>query len=129
MWRQDKKQLVTKDSFKKEYGFHPVGWSTTKALAGCVSDGVRGIKGVGEGSVLKYMTNKLPSSSCYHKRLEEGKEEALERNLPLVKLPYKGTPKLQLVKDNPSPKAWRELTERLNMKSLVTRCPFKGGNV
>ena len=43
-----KKNLVTTKSFYEKYGIDPVAWSTVKALAGCTSDNVEGIKGVGK---------------------------------------------------------------------------------
>ncbi|MFH1684757.1 MAG: hypothetical protein ABH983_00465, partial [Candidatus Micrarchaeota archaeon] len=81
---------VTDEAKFKEawYGLDPVKWAFVKAIAGCGSDEVEGISGVGEMSAAKYLVGILPDGKMKDKiESDEGKEIA-KRNVPLVALPY-----------------------------------------
>lgn len=80
--------------------FPPSQWSAIKALAGCKSDTVEGIEGVGEKTAIKYLKDSLKVGSKAYMAIEsEIGKEIYKRNLPLVKLPYEGTPKIKLPKE------------------------------
>ena len=92
------KKLVTAKSFKAIWGIEPVSWSTVKAAAGCISDNVKGIDGVGEKTAVDWLRGVLKEGSKRLKAIDDGLE-TINSNLPLVKLPFKGTPELNIVDD------------------------------
>lgn len=87
----DFKKLYSQADFEKEYfGLKPEKWKYVKAIAGCKSDNVAGIKGVGETYATKYLVGCLKAGKIQNKiTCAEGLKLA-ETNLPLVELPYKG---------------------------------------
>lgn len=97
MYNNQTKKLITSKSFQKLYGCTPKQWIQVKAIAGCKSDNVAGIEGVGEKSVIKYLNGELPKLTKKKEPnksfalIEEFKEEKLKENIPLVKLPLRGT--------------------------------------
>lgn len=89
--------LFSETMFIEEYGIKPILWVDVKAIAGCKSDEVPGIKGVGESSALDFLKNNLTPN---HKRYQsitcpEGKA-IINRNRKLVTLPFKGCPDIVL---------------------------------
>ncbi|RJQ26094.1 hypothetical protein C4577_04130, partial [Candidatus Parcubacteria bacterium] len=111
------KKIISEESFKREWGINPSEWVMVKALAGCSSDHIKGIKGVGEKTAVKHLRNELKQSSkVYSKILTE--YSITERNLPLVRLPFPGTKDFVLVEDRLSQSGWESLSDRLGLKSL-----------
>jgi len=53
------KVLYTRQQFTRDYGITPKQWVDVKAYGGCVSDNVKGIKGVGEKTMCKYILKQL----------------------------------------------------------------------
>ena len=106
------------------YGSLPLGESSrfrvnVKALAGCGSDEVPGIKGIGEITACKYLKNQLKETTAAYKKIVDGKEEATKRNIPLVKLPFDGTPVCKLVEDKFDAEATKELFEYFEFDSFL----------
>ena len=99
-----------------------------KALAGCSTDSVPGIKGVGEKTAIKYLKNELKESSKIYQRIisKEG-WNIYKRNIELVKLPFTGTKIFKLKTDKLSATGWKEVVEQLGMKSIRERMPFGKG--
>jgi DNA polymerase I len=114
------KRHITDDSFKDQYGIEPTQWADVKAIAGCHSDDVPGIDGIGEKSAIDFLTGKLKG-----KRLERIHKcnGTWRANLRFVQLPFEKTPKLVFKTDKFSIPRWRELTTRLGMKSLRDKSP------
>lgn len=80
------KKLFTKDDFVKEYTITPREWIDVKSIAGCHTDNVEGIKGIGEKTVIKYLKDQTKDS--INQRIENHRE-MIKRNRKLVKLPYR----------------------------------------
>lgn len=125
-WRA--KTFYNKNDLKNEYHLtHPSDWAYAKALAGCASDTVPGIPGVGLKTACKYIMDiKLPASKLEAITGPEGKI-AYRRNLPLVKLPHEEFPGVRLV----SPAKERFVTgdlvkifQKYGMKSFVDGRPW-----
>lgn len=85
-------EATFKDAF---FGIPPIKWSFVKAIAGCSSDEVAGIVGVGELTAAKYVAGILQGKSLEKIESPEGKE-IFRRNLPLVALPYNGRKPINL---------------------------------
>lgn len=114
-----KKEIYTIDKFVEEFGINPSQWWKVKTLAGCSSDEVPGIKGIGEKTVCKYLRNKLKETSVAYKKIVDSKEEVEKRNVPLVKLPFVGTPECKLVEDEFDIQTTKELFEYYEFESLL----------
>lgn len=114
-----KKELYTIDKFVDEFGINPNQWWKVKALAGCSSDEVPGIKGIGELTACKYLRNQLKETTATFKKIVDSREEVEARNIPLVKLPFEGTPVCRLQKDEFDLEATKELFEYYEFDSFL----------
>lgn len=117
IWDPRKKKLITEKTFTQEYGVAPTQWADVKAIAGCKSDEIAGIVGVGEKTAIKYLRGELPSHVKTHKAIVKG-DSIWRRNLSLTRLPYSGVRPLELVPDEVTPSKWRCTLKRLGIKSL-----------
>ena len=96
-----KKKQFTKDDFKKEYTIDSREWVNIKCMAGCNSDEVEGIDRVGIDTAIKYLKKQLKEKSKIYQRIVSDKSiEIRDRNIKLVKLPFEGTPKIKVEKNN-----------------------------
>lgn len=89
------RKLITAKSFRKTYGIEPSQWTMVKAIAGCTSDHVAGVKGVAEKSAINYLLNKLPNGAKYNSILRS--RDVIERNIKLVKLPHEKTKNFPII--------------------------------
>ena len=94
IWDPLKKKFFNKKILMETYGVKPSQWAMAKAIGGCIGDNVIGIQGVADpkkqsSKALKYIQKEL-SSGKIKERIEsvEGKK-IIERNLPLVTVPYR----------------------------------------
>ena len=85
-----KEKYVRCDDFISEYGILPSQWGYVKQLAGCTSDNVDGVPGVGTKTAIKYVRKELKEDSKAYKSIMSC-EEVIERNKELVLLPFEGT--------------------------------------
>jgi DNA polymerase I len=119
VWDVIKKRPYTEEKFRKEYGVAPAVWKQVKAIAGCNSDCVPGVRGVGDKTAAKFLAGNLPASRKTAQAISEFVlGGGFKRNLPLVRLPFKGCPTFELREDEYSEKNWNALADRLGMVSL-----------
>ncbi len=105
------KKLYTVGLFREEYGIRPEQWPLVKAIAGCETDNVKGVKGVGEKTAIKAALSKsglIPPTLA---------KTAL-RNLPLVRLPFPDVPDFDLRDDEVTEDGWYEMTRKYGIRSL-----------
>lgn len=97
IWSPKKKTLYTRRQFEKDFdGLHPWWWIKIKAYAGCSTDNIKGIEGVGEKKAYQYCHGQLPEGKI-KKRIESKESEKIfKRNLRLVALPFKGPKSFEL---------------------------------
>ncbi len=90
-------KIVTRESFIKEWNIDPVMWANVKALAGCTSDNIKGVKWIGEKSAAKWFAGTLKSDSSVYKKISDD-IDIHNRNIKLTKLPLEGIelPELRL---------------------------------
>lgn len=122
------KKVETFDSFFKEWRIEPRAWASVKAIAGCSTDQVPGVKGVGEKTAALFLRGELEGryarwNGPIHEWMDDG---GYDKSLQLVKLPLQGCIKPVLVKDSIDLKRWRKLTTRLGMSSLKDTRPGFG---
>lgn len=119
-----KKQIITESWFRKTYGIRPSKWAVVKAIAGCQSDEVKGVGGVGEATALKYLLGELkPESKAYETIKSEEGRAIVRRNRKLVELPYEDCPVPELQDDDISKAKWLEVCNQLGMRSIAQRPP------
>ena len=117
-----KKGLYTLTDFIEEYDITPKEWAEVKAIAGCTSDKLPGIKGIGEKSAIKYIKD-LHLSVGMKKKITEGKE-IIKRNRPIVTLPHKKTKDVKLKKDVVTPARIKTAFETYGMFSFLKEKRF-----
>jgi DNA polymerase-1 len=119
MYHPQKRKMVTKKSFQKEHEVSVKQWPMVKAIAGCSSDNIKGVMGVGEKTAIKYLRGELKKElKTFQDIADNEKNGTIKRNLLLVHLPLSGTKTFSLKEDNLSKSGWRKVTESLGLKSL-----------
>ena len=78
------KKIYTEKDFLEEKDIFPEQWAWVKAVAGCNSDNVKGVVGVGEKTAIKYLKKELKPG----KKFDIIKEFDITFNISLVKLPH-----------------------------------------
>lgn len=118
MWNPIKKQITTDVTFEQEWGISPSQWADVKAIAGCSTDDVDGVQGVGEKTAAKFLSGKLnPTSKAFEKITKAN--EIWRRNLPLVRLPFDGAPSFRLVNDEVTRESLTSVFNDLGFDSLL----------
>jgi len=117
LWNPRKKKPVTEESFREEYKTDPALWPMVKAIAGCSSDNVRGVKGVGEKTAIKFLSGNLKPTTAAFQAIVKSNNK-IKRNLKLVTLPFPGTKTFKLKKDKVTARNWDIIMEELGMKTL-----------
>ena len=90
MWNPTKKKYYTFEDFWAEWGLPPEEWIKIKSFAGCSSDTIPGLPGIGEKTAAKYLRGELKNTTKAYKTLIGG-WEVLQRNIELVELPFPKT--------------------------------------
>lgn len=116
------RRTVTLQSFRKQWGLDPDQWVDIKALAGCSSDDVKGVKGVGETTAAKYLRGQLPAHYAAYKAIEAN-HRTWRRNLKLVTLPYPGCPVFTTQPDEVTAERWAYVADKLGFASIRGAAP------
>lgn len=113
-------KFFTKQDFIKKYGIQPNDWKKVKSVAGCKSDNVPGIVGVGEKTVINYLTGNLPNHYKTYQKIKDKKNVPLVlRNKKLVCLPFEGTPSFNIDFQNvPTRKGIQKAGDRYNFSPI-----------
>jgi 5'-3' exonuclease len=112
--------------FRKKYGVLPHQWAYVKALAGCPTDDVPGVPGVGEKTAIKYLLGTLPKHHKVFGVIEAAAKAGwVKDNLKLVRLPMAGCPEphLDLVEDDVTPEKWARVCRKLGAMHLTRHAP------
>lgn len=122
IWNPQKQFMMTENGFRKKWGLRPRDWIKVKAIAGCSTDDIAGIKGVGEITAAKYLRGELSKGSNAHVAIKAG-QEIIHDNKLLVRLPFPGTHIYQLKEDDVSTDKWNAVMKQLGLRSLFDRVP------
>lgn len=110
--------IVTPSSFREKWNFEACDWWKVKALAGCDTDDVPGVPGVGEKTAVKWFNGVLPEHHAIYQRIKRS-QAVYKRNIPLVRLPHAGTPEVSWVADGPSREGLRSVFKRYGLGGLL----------
>jgi DNA polymerase I len=113
-----KKTIMNKNLFIRTYQIEPKQWAEIKCIAGCSSDNVPGVSGVGEKTAIKYIRGILKSSS---KAFDSIKSRSLEEEFltrKLVTLPFPGTKELKLYNNTLSDEKFKLVCNEYGIKSI-----------
>lgn len=122
-----KNELYTEWDFRLEYGIAPKKWWRVKSLAGCTSDSIKGAIGVGDITAIKYLKKELTKGKKYEE-LNNREKELITQNKPLVKLPFEGTPKLEIQEDNLNRQNWNEVMDKYKIRKIKLLFPSYSGD-
>ena len=121
--------IIYNPSTRKEYdrldllnkrGVTPEEWVRVKTLAGCTSDEIPGIPGVGEKTAIKFILHNLKRThKTYNAIISGAWTKVLERNKKLVTLPYEGTPTLEFWENEFSMENFIDVCESRGMVTLL----------
>lgn len=99
MGQFNKGRVLDRRDFQREFHIPAREWISVKAIAGCKSDKVPGVRGIGESTAIKYLLGQVKEGSAKDKSIQAS-QGVIRRNLKLVTLPYKGTKPLKIKKDS-----------------------------
>lgn len=120
IWNPATKEPMTEKSFRKQHLVEPAQWAMVKAIAGCHSDKVPGVRGVGEVTALRFLRGELPNTA--NSRLDILHSGAMiERNLKLVKLPFPGVGTFKLREDRINRERWNSVMLNFELRSLENK--------
>lgn len=111
---------ITEDDFQATYGIESKQWWEVKSIAGCKTDNVKGVVGVGEKTAAKILSGKLKKGKLFDKVWSEEGVAISLRNRPLVELPHRRTRPIRVVKQKPLKKEYYiEICLELGFQSML----------
>lgn len=131
------KKAVTLETFRREWGIDPPLWAQVKAMAGCSSDKIPGIVGIGEGSAAKWYAGRLKQCEgkpkkdgtpcrCKYCLISKAGLDIHNRNIKLTRLPAPGTMTPVWRQDTLDAVKWNKVVAGLNFRALLDmRFPWK----
>jgi len=82
-------KIIDEAEFRKRwFNLEPIKWAHVKAIAGCETDDVEGLGGVGLTLASKYLAGELRPGKIMDKIMSKEGKDTINRNMPLVALPY-----------------------------------------
>jgi DNA polymerase-1 len=116
IYNPQKDMVLTDDLFVSLRGIPPKDWAKVKAIAGCTSDTVPGVNGVGDKLAVKYLRGEMKDTSKIVQRIKK-KQKLIQRNEWLVKLPHVQTKNVSISLEN-----------TFNIKEFIYMCRDYGLN-
>lgn len=120
-WYDPQRQVhMTQEEFVSRKGILPNAWGAVKALAGCPSDNVPGIQGVGEATAIKFILNSLPEKyKAYQSIVSKSGRKVFKRNQELVVLPHPRTKDFALKLPDYRPDRFFKMCKKLGIVSFL----------
>lgn len=122
IWNPAKDFVHSIQWFQKEFGLEPSQWAKVKAIAGCHTDNVPGVSGVGEVTAAKYLRGELTKKSDAWKNIRNARQQ-INDNKILVELPFPGLRTIELKEDRVTLDDWGFVLNRLGCFSLKDEVP------
>jgi 5'-3' exonuclease len=121
-WNAHTRRAYTYELFRAEWGLEPSAWANVKALAGCNTDNVPGVPGVGEKTAARHLRGELGATTKAAAKIAVS-GDLHTRNLAVVRLPYPNTPIFDMVPDEVTEAKWQALADMLGMNSIRATVP------
>ena len=119
VWNPTTNYLETFQTFQEKWSIEPEDWISVKAIAGCKSDNIKGVPGVGEKTAARFLAGELSKGREAAVREKVNRwEERILFNLRLVKIPLPGL-EVTLRDDIITGGTWRRFCEKMKMTSLL----------
>ncbi len=117
------KKLYTVDTFIDKYGIGPNKWARVKAIGGCTSDTIPGVKGIGEKTAIKYLADGDMGVSIHQSSKILSNIERIDLFETLTTLPLEGKvfPQLSIDKREPDWDAFTKFCQVYNFKSFIMK--------
>lgn len=122
IWEPKAQLFTTDETFEGAWGIQPRLWPLVKAIAGCGTDDIKGVEGVGEKKAIQFLNRTMNKKTPTYAKIKAAKGLA-KSNMPLVKLPFQGTPVFELKKDVINPTIWENVLKQYGMRSLRNSPP------
>ena len=126
IWNVTKLERYTHLDFREQWGLEPSQWADVKAIAGCKSDDIPGVDGVGEKIAAQFLRGELEATTSTgnpRKSYVNISTFNWNQNLDLVQLPFAGTPVFTKQKDTVTGTSWDIVVSELGMESLIGKGP------
>jgi DNA polymerase I len=120
MYDPEKKKVFSKLDFQEQHRIEPSQWSKVKSIAGCDTDNIKGVYGVGESTACKYLTGKLSQTSKAYRSIVAEKD-TIAFNEKLVTLPFDGTPSFTLQEETLSLKGFLDVCGTFDLYSFAVK--------
>jgi DNA polymerase-1 len=102
MYKLASKSMYGEEEFKQEWNLEPEQWQYVKAIAGCKSDNVPGVDGVGEASAAEFLRGTMKAGGKRYNDIKGFQScGGIEQNLDIVRLPHPATKPVSLYADEP----------------------------
>lgn len=121
VYNTSKQKLIGHSQFIKEIGIDPNQWARVKAMTGCSTDEIPGVKGVGEKTAVKYIRGELTKGKAFNAIVSNEGKNLIKFNKPLVRLPFDGTQVFTIQDDKFSLDDWNSVCEKLGMRSMLRK--------
>jgi len=103
-----------------QWGCEPADWAAALAIAGCDTDNVEGIPGVGVKTAIKFLNRQLNNKTQAYQKIANN-EVVSDRNLELVCLPHWQTPAINIQQQNEvTVERMKSVARRNGMSSLLS---------
>lgn len=119
IFNPSKKKFMTHKKFVEEYGIGPHQWATAKSYAGCPTDNIPGVKGVGVPTAIKFLCSELNNDSKKHIACQNMDGKLRQRNWDLMHLPHPKTKPVQLQHDEFSMEGFKRVCKKHGMESFL----------
>jgi 5'-3' exonuclease len=118
MWLPAKQETYTEKKFRAETGLHPQQWVKVKALAGCSSDNIPGVKSIGEKTAIEYLRDGV-ITEARRKAFKDAREDgSLSLWRRLVTLPYDDGLSFEIGQNEVTPRALKAMFAELGIESI-----------
>ena len=104
----NQKKLTSAETFRRQWNIEPEQWPYVKAIAGCTSDKVPGLKGIGEKTAAQFIAGSLGMHTKKYATIADSSEAEMLERLRLVRLPFEGTNDFVLRRQDEVD--WRKIT-------------------
>lgn len=126
------RKIMDEEKFIEKFSIKPQQWAMAKAIGGCDTDEVVGIKGVSDPAksdkslALAYIRGDLKKGGKVYNRIKSAEgQRIIKRNLPLVLLPFKGTKKFDIKRSSLWRKDFRDTFESYDFRSMLKESEFR----